>query len=105
MILAARSVSKVLRCNAFMAIVTRFVFKILFRTNRRRHLIHYLQSDREQALADIKNGTVHILIATDVASRGIDIEDITYVVNYDFPRNIEEYVHVSIKSISMISRK
>lgn len=67
--------------------------------------IHYLQSDREQALADIKNGTVHILIATDVASRGIDIEDITYVVNYDFPRNIEEYVHVSIKSISMISRK
>jgi len=36
---------------------------------------------------------VRILIATDVASRGIDIEDITYVFNYDFPRNIEEYVH------------
>ena len=51
------------------------------------------QSDREQALADIKSGEVKILIATDVASRGIDIEDITYVVNYDFPRNIEEYVH------------
>lgn len=51
------------------------------------------QSDREQALADIKSGDVNILIATDVASRGIDIEDITYVVNYDFPRNIEEYVH------------
>lgn len=51
------------------------------------------QSDREQALADIKSGEVPILIATDVASRGIDIEDITYVVNYDFPRNIEEYVH------------
>lgn len=34
-----------------------------------------------------------ILIATDVASRGIDIGDITHVVNYDFPRNIEEYVH------------
>lgn len=51
------------------------------------------QSDREQALADIKSGEVHILIATDVASRGLDIEDITYVVNYDFPRNIEEYVH------------
>jgi ATP-dependent RNA helicase DDX43 len=51
------------------------------------------QSDREQALADIKDGTVRILIATDVASRGIDIEDITYVVNYDFPRNVEEYVH------------
>lgn len=51
------------------------------------------QSDREQALADIKSGEVNILIATDVASRGIDIEDITHVVNYDFPRNIEEYVH------------
>lgn len=49
--------------------------------------------DREQALADIRSGEVSILIATDVASRGIDIEDITHVVNYDFPRNIEEYVH------------
>ncbi|ETN62089.1 DEAD box ATP-dependent RNA helicase [Anopheles darlingi] len=51
------------------------------------------QADREQALEDIKKGTVRILIATDVASRGLDIEDITHVVNYDFPRNIEEYVH------------
>lgn len=51
------------------------------------------QSDREQALLDLKTGEVKILIATDVASRGIDIEDITYVFNYDFPRNIEEYVH------------
>lgn len=38
------------------------------------------QSDREQALADIADGTVNILIATDVASRGLDIEDITYVI-------------------------
>lgn len=51
------------------------------------------QCDREQALDDIKTGEVKILIATDVASRGIDIQDITFVVNYDFPRNIEEYVH------------
>ncbi|KAH8247231.1 hypothetical protein KR038_000582 [Drosophila bunnanda] len=51
------------------------------------------QSDREQAIADIKSGAVHILVATDVASRGLDIEDITHVINYDFPRNIEEYVH------------
>lgn len=52
------------------------------------------QADREQALQDIKDGVVHVLIATDVASRGIDIEDLTYVINYDFPHNIEEYVHV-----------
>ncbi|XP_043268998.1 probable ATP-dependent RNA helicase DDX43 [Venturia canescens] len=51
------------------------------------------QLDREQALEDIKNGSVKILLATDVASRGIDIEDITHVFNYDFPRDIEEYVH------------
>ncbi|XP_031334892.1 probable ATP-dependent RNA helicase DDX43 [Photinus pyralis] len=51
------------------------------------------QCDREQALADITDGTVQILIATDVASRGIDIEDISHVINYDFPKNIEEYVH------------
>lgn len=47
-------------------------------------------------MEDIKNGYVKILIATDVASRGIDIGDITHVINYDFPRDIEEYVHVSL---------
>ncbi|XP_065372521.1 probable ATP-dependent RNA helicase DDX43 [Calliphora vicina] len=51
------------------------------------------QADREQAIADITSGEVKILIATDVASRGLDIEDITHVINFDFPRNIEEYVH------------
>ena len=51
------------------------------------------QSDREQALKDMKSGAVRILIATDVASRGIDIHDISHVFNFDFPRNIEEYVH------------
>lgn len=58
------------------------------------------QSDREQALLDIKDGVVKILIATDVASRGIDIQDLSYVINYDFPRNIEEYVHVSWFSLA-----
>ncbi|KAL4236271.1 putative ATP-dependent RNA helicase ddx43 [Mactra antiquata] len=51
------------------------------------------QCDREQALQDIKTGCVKILVATDVASRGLDVKDITYVFNYDMPRNIEEYVH------------
>ncbi|PSN29920.1 hypothetical protein C0J52_20712 [Blattella germanica] len=51
------------------------------------------QCDREQALEDLKSGEVHILIATDVASRGIDIEDVTHIYNFDFPRNMEEYVH------------
>ncbi|XP_005153365.3 probable ATP-dependent RNA helicase DDX43 [Melopsittacus undulatus] len=51
------------------------------------------QWDREQALDDFKKGRVRILIATDVASRGLDVHDITHVFNFDFPRNIEEYVH------------
>ncbi|XP_028156362.1 probable ATP-dependent RNA helicase DDX43 [Ostrinia furnacalis] len=51
------------------------------------------QSDREAALGDMVDGTVNILVATDVASRGIDIKDLTHVINLDFPRHIEEYVH------------
>ncbi|CAM2702774.1 unnamed protein product [Rotaria socialis] len=51
------------------------------------------QSDREQALEDLKLGTVSILIATDVASRGLDIQDITVVFNYDLPKSMEDYVH------------
>ncbi|NXT57053.1 DDX43 helicase, partial [Pluvianellus socialis] len=51
------------------------------------------QCDREQALDDFKNGKVRILVATDLASRGLDVHDITHVFNFDFPRNIEEYVH------------
>ncbi|KFV07794.1 putative ATP-dependent RNA helicase DDX43, partial [Tauraco erythrolophus] len=51
------------------------------------------QCDREQALDDFKTGRVRILVATDLASRGLDVHDITHVFNFDFPRNIEEYVH------------
>lgn len=51
------------------------------------------QADREQALADLKSGATRLIIATDVASRGLDIDDITYILNYDFPSNVEEYVH------------
>ncbi|XP_071597651.1 probable ATP-dependent RNA helicase DDX43 isoform X3 [Heliangelus exortis] len=51
------------------------------------------QCDREQALDDFKTGKVRILVATDLASRGLDVHDITHVFNFDFPRNIEEYVH------------
>ncbi|BFY99612.1 hypothetical protein BsWGS_02653 [Bradybaena similaris] len=51
------------------------------------------QCDRETALEEFKSGTVRILVATDVASRGLDVKDITHVLNYDFPSHIEEYVH------------
>uniref|UniRef100_A0A8C5WMV8 RNA helicase n=1 Tax=Laticauda laticaudata TaxID=8630 RepID=A0A8C5WMV8_LATLA len=51
------------------------------------------QCDREQALDDVQKSKVRVLIATDLASRGLDVHDITHVFNFDFPRNIEEYVH------------
>ena len=51
------------------------------------------QCDRDQALEDFRSGGVKILITTDLASRGLDISDVTHVYNYNFPRNIEEYVH------------
>ncbi|XP_010605438.1 DEAD box protein 53 [Fukomys damarensis] len=51
------------------------------------------QEEREQALEEFKTGAVKIMIATDLAARGLDVADITHVYNYDFPWNAEEYVH------------
>ncbi|KAL7739671.1 hypothetical protein ACLKA6_012226 [Drosophila palustris] len=52
-----------------------------------------LQSQREQALRDFKNGSMKVLIATSVAARGLDIKNIKHVINYDMPTNIDDYVH------------
>lgn len=51
------------------------------------------QNAREQALADFRSKKLKVLVATDLASRGIDIEGITHVVNYDLPQEPEAYVH------------
>jgi len=51
------------------------------------------QRQRDSVLRDFRAGRIPILIATDVAARGIDINDIEYVINYDFPQTIEDYVH------------
>lgn len=51
------------------------------------------QNQRLRALAEFKNGRVHILIATDVASRGLDIDDVTHVINFDEPATYDDYVH------------
>jgi ATP-dependent RNA helicase RhlE len=51
------------------------------------------QTVRERALASFKKGTTRVLVATDIAARGIDVEDITHVVNYDLPNIAESYVH------------
>ena len=51
------------------------------------------QQDRESALADFKSGKFRVLIATDVAGRGIHVDDVAHVVNYDLPMEPEDYVH------------
>jgi len=51
------------------------------------------QRQRDAVLRDFKRGAIPILIATDVAARGLDISDVEYVINYDFPHSIEDYVH------------
>ena len=51
------------------------------------------QSQRERALLDLRRGRVQVLVATDIASRGIDVEGITHVINYDVPHAPEDYVH------------
>ncbi|KAI8979550.1 P-loop containing nucleoside triphosphate hydrolase protein [Mycotypha africana] len=51
------------------------------------------QDQREYALAQLKNGTADILVATDVAGRGIDVKDVSLVVNYDMAKSIEDYTH------------
>lgn len=51
------------------------------------------QSQREQIMREFKGGKINILIATDIVSRGIDIDDIRLVINYDVPHDCEDYVH------------
>ena len=64
----------------------------------RRHRVARLHGDREQsqrdaAMAGFRDGKYRILIATDIAARGIDVADIEHVINYDFPRCAEDYIH------------
>jgi ATP-dependent RNA helicase RhlE len=51
------------------------------------------QSQRERALDDLKRGRIQVLVATDIASRGIDVDDISHVINFDVPHTPEDYVH------------
>jgi len=51
------------------------------------------QSQREAALRGFKNGSTRVLVATDVAARGIDIDSVSHVINYDVPEVAEDYIH------------
>ncbi len=71
------------------------VVKILQKFQIRAAAIHgnKSQNARQNALADFKNGTIRVLVATDIAARGIDIDELSHVINFDLPDVPETYVH------------
>ncbi len=65
---------------------------------RQGHPVARIHSDRsqgrrEQALENFREGSHRILVATDIAGRGIDVPGITHVINFDMPENVEDYIH------------
>ncbi|MBP6025562.1 DEAD/DEAH box helicase [Ferruginibacter sp.] len=71
------------------------VVKFLHHANIKAAAIHgnKSQNARQNALNDFKNGTLRVLVATDIAARGIDIDQLTHVFNFDLPNVPETYVH------------
>jgi ATP-dependent RNA helicase RhlE len=69
--------------------------KTLVKAGLRAAAIHgdKSQSQRTRALADFKNGKVAVLVATDIAARGLDIDELPMVINYELPMVAEDYVH------------
>jgi ATP-dependent RNA helicase RhlE len=65
---------------------------------RNRHAVAVLhsnrtQKEREEALKGFRQGRYEVLVATDIASRGLDIADVSHVINYDVPQHPEDYIH------------
>ncbi|HQW83173.1 MAG TPA: DEAD/DEAH box helicase [Ferruginibacter sp.] len=71
------------------------VVKFLLRNNIMAAAIHgnKSQNARQHALGNFKTGKIRVLVATDIAARGIDIDDLTHVINFDLPNIPETYVH------------
>lgn len=91
---AGKEVSKVLIFSG-----SKLKVKDLYKTFHRMGLsvgeMHsdLMQAQRDHIMHEFKNNRVNILVATDIVSRGIDIDDITMVINYDVPHDAEDYVH------------
>lgn len=71
--------------------LSRSLYQIGFKAN----VMHgnKTQNQRQRSLEQFSHGSVNILIATDVASRGLDVNDITHVINFDLPETYEDYIH------------
>ena len=61
--------------------------------NERKYNNNKGQNNRINSIDAFKNGEIRVLVSTDVASRGIDVTDITHVINFDVPLIYEDYVH------------
>ncbi len=68
---------------------------LLKRANHAVAVLHSnrTQKEREQALAGFREGKYEVLVATDIAARGLDIADVSHVINYDVPQHPEDYIH------------
>ena len=71
------------------------IAKELYRANIKADAIHgnKTQSARQNALNNFKSGKIRVLVATDIAARGIDVDDLTHVINFELPNIPETYVH------------
>ena len=71
------------------------VVKVLIKHNIKAEAIHgnKAQNARQRALSNFKAQTTRVLVATDIAARGIDVDDLEYVINYEIPNVAETYVH------------
>src|SRR5258707_15531129 len=56
------------------------------------------QREREQALKGFRDGRFEVLVATDIAARGLDIADVSHVINYDVPQHPEDYIHRIVRT-------
>ena len=83
---AASSASISTSSNRFSAVEAREAFRCVLHSNR-------TQRERVEALEGFKSGKYEIMVATDIAARGIDIAGISHVINYDVPEHSEDYVH------------
>ena len=71
------------------------LYRSLSKVNFQASVLHgnKSQNQRQRSLDQFRQNKVNILIATDVASRGIDVTDISHVINYDLPESYEVYIH------------
>jgi len=71
------------------------VNRLVYQMGHRSQCIHgdKNQQERDRVLREFRAGNCKVLVATDVAARGLDVDDVKVVINYDFPTSIEDYVH------------